>query len=156
MPASGSSLPISRTQVIMFISYLKASVTQERTVIMWFVAICVFKSSLRTGFFCCTEAGYNQISAKAVLEHPRWRQITSLKARWGSCHGHRGSLAPLSRERVCLRHLKASPFLLSALQHWSGRRPPRFSTWLLMGDDTYQLKPDTSKTESDTLVKKRN
>lgn len=71
---------------------------------MVFAAICVFKQSIRTGFVSCTEAGKEQISDKAVLQHPHFRPVTiiSLVVRWGSCHGHRGCLGPLSRERVCL------------------------------------------------------
>lgn len=67
---------------------------------MMFAAICVFKQSIRNGFFCCAEPEKDQVSEEAVLEYPYFRQITFLKVRWGSCHGHRGYLAPLSRERV--------------------------------------------------------
>lgn len=50
MPTSYISLPISRAPVIMFISYLKASVTEERNVIMWYVfsTIGVLKQCSRT------------------------------------------------------------------------------------------------------------
>lgn len=60
------------------------------------------------------DAETDQIADKTLSEHPHFRQITiiSLKVRWGSCHGHTGCLAPLSRKRmfVTLESLAVSAF----------------------------------------------
>jgi len=58
MHTSYISLPISRMQVIMFVSYLKASITKEGKVIMRYVfsTFCVFKQCSRTGFVSSAKA----------------------------------------------------------------------------------------------------
>lgn len=51
MHTSYTSLPIIRAQVIMLISYHKASVTKEKNVTMWYAFSTVFLSNA-AGWFC--------------------------------------------------------------------------------------------------------
>lgn len=147
MPTSQILISISRTQLIISISYLKAIVNKERNVIMWCFLLSVFLSNVAGPVLSPLlrqVAEKDQIAAKTLFEQPHFRQITiiSLKVRWRSCHGHTGYLAPLSRKTMCLLHLKAPPFLLSNIHQKTSVRPYQYGT-LLTVDATYLFKPDS-------------
>lgn len=147
MPSSQILISISRTQVIIFISYLKAIVNTTLSHLFLCFLLSVFLSNVAGPVLSPLlrqVAEKDQIAVKTLFEQPHFRQITiiSLKVRWLSCHGHTGYLAPLSRKTMCLLHLKAPPFLLSNIRQKTSVRPHQHGT-LLTVDATYLFKPDS-------------